>query len=76
MAQFKQMEQFADRAAPVAAPPAVTSVLGRMRELQSSWPPVDGVAVFNRVYLAVTESIDRQITEGAFPDRPPRPPWT
>lgn len=69
MAQFKQMEQFAGRAGPVAAPPDVTSVLGRMRDLQSSWPPVDGVAVFNRVYLTVTETVDRQITEGAFPDR-------
>lgn len=69
MAQFKQMEQFTDRAGPVAAPPDVTSVIGRMRDFQSSWPPADGVAVFNRVYLTVTETVDRRITGGAFPDR-------
>lgn len=69
MAQFKQMEQFTDRAGPVTAPPDVTSVIRRMRDFQSSWPPVDGVAVFNRVYLTVTETVDRRIAGGAFPDR-------
>ncbi|MFF1838999.1 DUF5995 family protein [Streptomyces sp. NPDC058231] len=69
MAQFEQTEQFADRSGPVMAPPDVTTVIGRMRDFRSSWPPPDGVAVFNRVYLTVTETIGRQITEGAFPDR-------
>jgi hypothetical protein len=40
-----------------------------MRSFRSSWPVTDGVAVFNRVYLAVTEEIGRRIDTGDFPDR-------
>ncbi|MCM2393481.1 DUF5995 family protein [Streptomyces sp. CWNU-1] len=40
-----------------------------MRALSSQWPARDGVAVFNRVYLQVTEEIARHIAAGGFPDR-------
>ncbi|MFC9490299.1 DUF5995 family protein, partial [Streptomyces hydrogenans] len=34
---------------------AVDPVVDRMRSLRAGWHPADGVAVFNRVYLTVTE---------------------
>ncbi|MFG3323148.1 DUF5995 family protein [Streptomyces sp. NPDC048171] len=46
----------------------VDSVLTRMRALDAALPGRDGVAVFNRVYLAVTEAVDRHIDSGRFPD--------
>ncbi|MGX1268723.1 DUF5995 family protein [Streptomyces phaeoluteigriseus] len=52
-------------------PPVETSVegvLSRMRALDAALPPRDGVAVFNRVYLTVTEEVDRHIDTGRFPD--------
>ncbi|MGW0735938.1 DUF5995 family protein [Streptomyces sp. NPDC002851] len=39
-----------------------------MRTLAADWPPTDGVAVFNRVYLTVTEEVDRHLDGGFFPD--------
>ncbi|WP_267933788.1 DUF5995 family protein [Streptomyces sp. MBT97] len=50
------------------ARPGVDAVLARMRALDAVLPPGDGVAVFNRVYLAVTEEVDRRIDTGRFPD--------
>ncbi|GAA2451606.1 DUF5995 family protein [Streptomyces glaucus] len=47
---------------------AVDGVLSRMRALDAALPAGDGVAVFNRVYLAVTEAVDRRIDTGGFPD--------
>ncbi|MEV8552801.1 DUF5995 family protein [Streptomyces glaucescens] len=46
----------------------VDAVVSRMRALDAALPPRDGVAVFNRVYLAVTEAVDRRIDAGRFPD--------
>lgn len=46
----------------------VDSVLTRMRALDAALPGRDGVAVFNRVYLAVTEAVDRHIDSGRFTD--------
>ncbi|WP_369177138.1 DUF5995 family protein [Streptomyces mutabilis] len=46
----------------------VDTVLTRMRALDTTLPPRDGVAVFNRVYLTVTEAVDRHIDGGRFPD--------
>ncbi|MFG3163286.1 DUF5995 family protein [Streptomyces sp. NPDC048232] len=46
----------------------VDSVLTRMRALDAALPGRDGVAVFNRVYLAVTEEVDRHIDSGRFTD--------
>ncbi|MET7477564.1 DUF5995 family protein [Streptomyces sp. NPDC005648] len=54
-----QLEQFT---------PSVGEVVSRMRALDAALPERDGIAVFNRVYLAVTEAIDRGIDAGRFPD--------
>ncbi|MFE6594065.1 DUF5995 family protein [Streptomyces sp. NPDC057781] len=51
-----------------AAVRTVDTVLSRMRALDTTLPARDGVAVFNRVYLAVTEAVDRHIDTGRFPD--------
>ncbi|MER7517433.1 DUF5995 family protein [Streptomyces sp. NPDC126499] len=48
---------------------AVDPVVDRMRAIRSAWHPADGVAVFNRVYLTVTEEIGRAIDAGTFTDR-------
>jgi hypothetical protein len=47
----------------------VDGVVARMRALGAGWPEGDGVGVFNAVYLAVTEELDRRIDAGEFPDR-------
>ncbi|WP_180686546.1 DUF5995 family protein [Streptomyces gossypiisoli] len=46
----------------------VDAVVSRMHALAAALPAQDGVAVFNRVYLAVTEAVDHRIDTGAFPD--------
>jgi hypothetical protein len=46
----------------------VDAVISRMRALHAALPERDGVAVFNRVYLTVTEAVDRHIDEGRFAD--------
>ncbi|MFD0342276.1 DUF5995 family protein [Streptomyces sp. NPDC127117] len=65
MAQFEQLH---------SSVPGIASVIERMRAFSSARPPTggaeDGVAVFNRIYLTVTETVRRQIDGGAFPDRP------
>ncbi|MFF3614223.1 DUF5995 family protein [Streptomyces sp. NPDC002580] len=47
----------------------VDTVVSRMRALDTALPERDGLAVFNRVYLTVTEEFDRQLDAGLFPDR-------
>jgi len=44
------------------------AVVSRMRALEADLHDRDGVAVFNRVYLAVTEAVDRCVDEGRFAD--------
>ncbi|MFS8203524.1 DUF5995 family protein [Streptomyces sp. CWNU-52B] len=44
------------------------AVVRRMRALGAGWPERDGVAVFNRVYLAVTEEVGRRLHTGHFVD--------
>ena len=46
----------------------VDAVVSRMRAISAALPERDGVAVFNRVYLTVTEEIDRRLDTGEFPD--------
>jgi len=46
----------------------VDGVLGRMRELDAALPPHDGVAVFNRVYLEVTQEVERRLAGNRFQD--------
>ncbi|GGY11210.1 hypothetical protein GCM10010384_15350 [Streptomyces djakartensis] len=40
-----------------------------MRALDATLDPRDGVAVFNRVYLTVTQAVDRHVDTGRFADR-------
>ncbi|MFC4032036.1 DUF5995 family protein [Streptomyces polygonati] len=49
-------------------PADVGQVLSRMRALNAALPRGDGVAVFNRVYLSVTEEVRRRLAAGAFSD--------
>ncbi|WP_030787321.1 DUF5995 family protein [Streptomyces sp. NRRL S-920] len=60
-----QLERFAETRGPRRG---VDGVVARMRALGDDWPPRDGVAVFNRVYLSVTEEVHRSIGLGAFAD--------
>ncbi|MEU2337443.1 DUF5995 family protein [Streptomyces sp. NPDC006654] len=46
----------------------VDTVVSRMRALDEDLPRRDGVAVFNRVYLAVTEEVGRRLNAGRFGD--------
>lgn len=56
--------------APRAVPgERVARVTARMREIGVGLPPHDGVAVFNRVYLSVTEELERRLNSGHFEDR-------
>ncbi|MGW8889600.1 DUF5995 family protein [Streptomyces sp. NPDC055749] len=66
MAQF---EQYADPAGPGTVTADVPAVIGRMRALRSDWPPHDGIAVFNQVYLTATETLGgRRSGCGTGPD--------
>ncbi|MFF0464191.1 DUF5995 family protein [Streptomyces mexicanus] len=49
-------------------PDTVDAVVARMRDLAAALPERDGIAVFNRVYLAVTEEVARRLTAGRFTD--------
>ncbi|CAL9396935.1 DUF5995 family protein [Streptomyces griseomycini] len=46
----------------------VDGIVSRMRALDAALPARDGVAVFNRVYLAVTEAVDGCVDAGRFTD--------
>ncbi|MFI6340352.1 DUF5995 family protein [Streptomyces sp. NPDC050535] len=46
----------------------VDTVVSRMRTLDATLPERDGIAVFNRVYLAVTEEVGRRLHAGDFTD--------
>ena len=45
---------------------AMDTVVSRMRAVEAALPERDGIAVFNRVYLAVTEEIDRRLDAREF----------
>ncbi|WP_405782473.1 DUF5995 family protein [Streptomyces sp. NBC_00859] len=62
-----QTDQLAARTG-VTAGRSVDGVVARMRALRASWPSTDGVAVFNNVYLTVTEEVGRRIEGRQFPD--------
>ncbi|MEV4330010.1 DUF5995 family protein [Streptomyces sp. NPDC049597] len=64
MAQSEQLAVL-----PGQGPAAVDSVVRRMLAYGSAWPAGDGVAVFNRVYLAVTRELGRHIEDGLIADR-------
>ncbi|MGF6941377.1 MULTISPECIES: DUF5995 family protein [Streptomyces] len=54
--------------AETAAAAELAEVLARMRALAAALPAEDGVAVFNGVYLAVTEAVAGRIGDGTFQD--------
>jgi Family of unknown function (DUF5995) len=39
-----------------------------MQQIDAVLPPADGVACFNRMYLEVTQDVERRITQGFFSD--------
>ncbi|WP_109510066.1 DUF5995 family protein [Nocardioides speluncae] len=47
-------------------PATVADVVERIREIDAELPPRDGVGVFNRVYLRVTELVMARLAEGGF----------
>lgn len=47
----------------------IAEVVARMRAVGAGLPGGDGVAVFNRVYLSVTEELGRRLAGGHFEDR-------
>ena len=53
----------------MSAPRLVADVVTRMREIDAELPPDDGVAVFNRIYLTVTERV-AEILDGTGGDAP------
>ncbi|MFC4494920.1 DUF5995 family protein [Streptomyces ovatisporus] len=57
------------RTARASRPGSVRSVLRRMHGIGAGLPAGDGVAVFNRVYLTVTEELQRRLETGWFTDR-------
>ncbi|MFJ3703873.1 MULTISPECIES: DUF5995 family protein [unclassified Streptomyces] len=66
---MERIEQFARPAGAAGTVTDVGAVIERMRRFRSDWPPGDGVAVFNQVYLTVTETLSRHLADGAFKDR-------
>ncbi|MCX5209091.1 DUF5995 family protein [Kitasatospora sp. NBC_00240] len=48
----------------------VDQAVDRMRALRDLLPAADGVAVFNRMYLTVTELVRDRLTDGYFEDPP------
>ncbi|WP_031084731.1 DUF5995 family protein, partial [Streptomyces sp. NRRL WC-3549] len=65
---MNRFEQFAAPAVAGGAVADVGTVIARMRAYRSQWPPKDGVAVFNQVYLSVTEAVGGRIADGSFAD--------
>jgi hypothetical protein len=53
---------------PTSLPSTVASVIDRLRAIQRGLPAGDGVGVFNRMYLDVTERVAAAIDEGTFVD--------
>ncbi|TVL93218.1 DUF5995 family protein [Streptomyces sp. SAJ15] len=48
------------------APRTFDHVVARMRTIDTVLPPHDGVAIFNRVYLSVTEEVGQRLITGHF----------
>ena len=54
--------------APADPPRHVGDAVAQMRAIGATLPPDDGVAVFNRVYLSVTEELQHRLADGFFQD--------
>lgn len=61
-----QRRRAAREPVPDGQPATVAEVVSRLRALQSTLPPGDGVAAFNRMYLQVTELVAARIRHGHF----------
>jgi Family of unknown function (DUF5995) len=55
---------------PPSVPPATTvaEVITGMQSIDAALPADDGVACFNRMYLQVTEAVNKEIQQGTFAD--------
>ena len=53
---------------PPGPPGSIADVISRLREIDASLPPGDGLASFNRVYLQMTESVSAAAGRGGFDD--------
>lgn len=51
-----------------SATASVTEVVDRLREIGAALPATDGVAVFNRLYLTVTEAVRHRLGGSYFTD--------
>lgn len=47
---------------------SIDDVIGRMREIKDALPESDGLACFNRMYLAMTEAVKAAVDHGLFSD--------
>ncbi|MFJ8478211.1 DUF5995 family protein [Kitasatospora sp. NPDC094011] len=56
------------RATATRTPATVEEVVGRLREIGATLPLSDGVAVFNRLYLTVTEAVRDRLADGYSTD--------
>ncbi|WP_326696481.1 DUF5995 family protein [Streptomyces sp. NBC_01754] len=65
---MNRFQQLAVPDTPGGAVAEIGPVIERMRAYRSKWPPQDGVAVFNQVYLTVTEAVRGRIRDGSLTD--------
>jgi hypothetical protein len=47
---------------------SIAEAIARMAAIDKALPASDGLACFNRMYLAVTQTVDQQVTQGFFAD--------
>lgn len=57
-----------DLPAPASPATTIAEVIARMESIDAALPAGDGVACFNRMYLQVTEDVDRNVQQGTFED--------
>ena len=49
---------------------SLDEAMSRMQEIEAALPASDGLACFNRIYLEVTQDVQKQIGQGFFADPP------
>jgi hypothetical protein len=58
----------ADSPSPGAPVTSVAEAIARMEAIAAATPTSDGLACFNRMYLAVTQTVDSDLAQGFFAD--------
>ena len=59
----------AGSAAPARGPvTSIAEAIARMQAIGAALPASDGLACFNRMYLAVTQTVDQEVSQGFFAD--------